>query len=104
MKITEMEKLAVMLMREKVEFNVNYMYEFDNAPQIILLDECGERFGDVICHKFSYGGKDGLLEYMGVGIPEEVGDDVEGYLTANEAFQVIIRGLEEITSEYYKIR
>ena len=104
MKKTEMEKLAVMLMRKKVEFKINYMYEFGNAPQIILFDECGERFGDVICHKYSYGGEDGLLEYMGVGIPEYWDDDVLGWLTADETFLFIVQGLEEITAEYDKNR
>lgn len=42
--------------------------------------------GDVVCHNFSYGGKYGLLEVMGVGVSEEAGDSVEGYLTAETVF------------------
>ena len=42
--------------------------------------------GDVVCHNFSYGGRYGLLEAMGVGVSEEAGDSVEGYLTAETVF------------------
>ena len=37
--------------------------------------------GDIICHDYSYGGKDGLWESMGFDWDEE---DVTGYLTAQE--------------------
>lgn len=38
-------------------------------------------YGDIICHKGSYGGKDGLWESM--GFVWDMGD-VSGYLTAQE--------------------
>lgn len=38
---------------------------------------------DVICHECSFGGKEGLLEIMGL---TDKADGVEGYLTANEVF------------------
>lgn len=37
---------------------------------------------DAICHEYSYGGCDGLLEIMGSIVTG--GDTVEGYLTAEE--------------------
>ena len=37
--------------------------------------------GDIICHKYSYGGNDGLWESMGFDWDDE---DVTGYLTAEE--------------------
>ena len=40
---------------------------------------------DVICHEFSYGGKDGLLEIMGL-IDEDCDSDVEGWLTVEDVF------------------
>lgn len=43
----------------------------------------------VICHKFSYGWQDGLLEVMGLVDVDKVGDVVEGYLTADEVFERI---------------
>ena len=39
---------------------------------------------DVVCHSGSYGHELGLLEIMGLVNEEEVGDSVEGYLTAEE--------------------
>lgn len=39
----------------------------------------------VVCGEFSYGGPEGFLETMPTVHPQdEVGDEVEGYLTANE--------------------
>ena len=44
---------------------------------------------DAICHSFSYGHEDGLLEIMGILVDEEVGDTVEGCLTAEEILRRI---------------
>lgn len=41
---------------------------------------------DAVCHSYSYGHEKGLLEIMGLVNEEEVGDSVEGYLTADEVF------------------
>ena len=41
---------------------------------------------DVICHSYSYGGKEGLLEIMGLNENE---DGVEGYLLPGEVFNRI---------------
>lgn len=38
---------------------------------------------DAICHQYSYGGRDGFLEIMGLTDTE---DGVEGWLTANDVF------------------
>ena len=40
---------------------------------------------DVICENFSYGGTEGLLETMGL-VDEDIDDDVQGWLTAEEMF------------------
>ena len=39
----------------------------------------------VICHEYSYGGREGLLEIMGL-VDDDIEDDVQGYLTANDVF------------------
>lgn len=39
---------------------------------------------DVISNRYSYGGSEGLLEIMGLVDEEATGDEVEGWLTANE--------------------
>lgn len=39
---------------------------------------------DAICHYGSYGYKEGLLEIYGSIVPEDIGDTVEGYLTAED--------------------
>ena len=44
---------------------------------------------DAVCHSYSYGHEKGLLEIMGLVNEEEVGDCVEGWLTAEEVFKRI---------------
>lgn len=48
---------------------------------------------DVICHDYSYGHEQGLLEVMGA-ICQAYDDDVEGYLDVEEVFERI--------KKYYK--
>lgn len=50
---------------------------------------------DAICHKYSYGGDEGLIEIMGLLTEEEAEyDDVIGYLTPEDVF-------ERITQHYH---
>lgn len=52
--------------------------------QIIVFED-GVRSWDVICHRWSYGSDEGLLEGMG----DLFGPDVEGYLTAADVIERI---------------
>lgn len=64
--------------------------DFDDGggTQVILFDSRRKRVADAVCHSFSYGHEEGLLEIMGLGVEREVvGDDVEGWLTAEEVFK-----------------
>lgn len=66
-------------------------YEHLEHHQIVVFDEAARRVFDAICHYGSYGYKSGLLEVMGSTIVDpNVGDSVEGYLTADD----IIKRLE----------
>lgn len=83
----EMDKL------EKYLKNNGYVYERDaqyDGEQIIVYDNRGRRQWDAVCHCFSYGHKDGLLEIMGT-IVKDKEMEVEGFLTAQD----IIERLEE---------
>ena len=53
------------------------------------------RVCDVILHIGSYGREQGLLEIMGLVDEEKVGDEVEGYLTADECFNRIKKHFKE---------
>ena len=70
-----------------------------NIPFELTTDVCGNENGqlwypsrenhicDVICHEYSYGGDEGLLEIMGLLDEEESEyDDVIGWLTAENVF------------------
>ena len=59
--------------------------------QVCVYDEAGNFLWDAVCHGFSYGSSNGLLEVMGLGMGElSDGDDVVGWLTADD----IIKALE----------
>ena len=76
----EMTKLIEILKKSNIPFKVTSCW---GAPQVWYPNR-KHVVCDAVCHKFSFGGKDGLLEIMGLVDEEEVGDDVEGYLTAEE--------------------
>ena len=82
---TEIDKLIDWL---KICPPTKYTYsvtECFGRPQVIFMDvRTGERVADCVCHGGSYGHERGLIEAMGAPLvdKEEVGDDVEGWLTA----------------------
>lgn len=84
-KKTEVDKLIDYL---KICPPKKYTYsvtECWGCPQVIFMDvRTGERVADCVCHFGSYRHEHGLIEAMGAPLVniEEVGDDVEGYLTA----------------------
>lgn len=89
----EMRKLAALLLEEGINFRIDHMPKEFGGSQILIFDEEGVRNADVIYHKYSYGYAEGLLEYMGPGVPAEHGDDVIGWLTATKAFEMVMDGL-----------
>ena len=89
-KINEMDRLIDMLMHWEIPFTLTN-------------DVCGNVFNqlwypskeksvcDVICHEYSYGGKVGLLEMMGLLTEEEAKhDSVIGWMTAEQVFYRIL--------------
>ena len=89
----EIERLVKMLE------NTNIPYELTddvmgNSNNQIWYPNYDEKICDVICHEYSYGGKDGYLEIMGLSENE---DDVEGWLTAEQVFY-------RIHNDYFEIK
>lgn len=63
--------------------------EITNEPPFTFItrdDKNYIRTWDAVCHEFSYGGKDGLLEVYGslVDVDGTLLNDVEGWLTAED--------------------
>ena len=90
----EIERLVKMLE------NTNIPYELTddamgNSNNQIWYPNHKKPICDVICHEYSYGGKDGYLEIM--GLSENEYDDVEGWLTAEQIFY-------RIHENYYGIK
>ena len=85
MKRNEIVKLSKMLDKEGIPHEDMQLFDgiqvnYPNKENCIC---------DAICHSFSYGHEQGLLEIMGLVDEEKVGDSVEGYLTAKEVFKRI---------------
>lgn len=96
--MSELDKLQAYLLEHRFYFqriDENYGGRFGvDRHQIIVYEtaECTEehRLWDAICQYGSYGYEYGLLEIMGVIVDEaEVGDTVEGYLTAEDVIDRI---------------
>lgn len=83
--MTEMTKLMAMLDNAKIPYTVRFPY---GEPQVCYPNEM-DLICDAICHLGSYGFEAGLLEIMGLVDEEAVGDDVEGWLTAENVFRRI---------------
>ena len=79
----EISALANGLMARGIGFEFRTLY---SGYQIICDD------WDAICHEYSYGGKNGLIEIMGSIVKTE-DDDVEGCLTAKE----ILNRIDELS-------
>jgi len=80
---SEMEKLMSAL----TAYNIPYETTIDCTGEGLQVwyPSRDDNICDVICHKYSYGGSEGLLEMMGL-VPDDWGDSVQGYLTAEEVF------------------
>ena len=93
--------MAIGLIKRGIQFEFREMF---NGGQIIVYEKINtpyemagklERKWDAICHDGSYGSESGLLEIMGELVDEEeVGDTVEGYLTAKEVLERVDRRAE----------
>lgn len=100
----EFFKLEAMLKAEGIPFV--YHRQPDMCGFQICYPEDGEnRVCSIILHSGSYGREQGLLEIMGLLKPDEEtcdGDDVAGYLTAEDVFERIKAHHDGKWSEYYK--
>lgn len=98
--MTEMEKLSHLLEESGIPYELG-MHNRTHTPQIFYPNEA-ECEVDAICHEFSYGYEQGLLEVMA---PTEFADDHEwggtvcGNLTADEAFAIFKEYHEKYTGD-----
>ena len=89
MKTTEMNKLIVMLAKADIPFEV-YPFSFCDEPTFMVASPSAEnRVIDAVCHKGSFGGKQGLLEIMADKV--DGFDDVLGGLTAERTFEYFVK-------------
>lgn len=93
--MTEMSKLGNLLLNTGIPFEV-VINPMTHTPMIKYPNNNHNKcICSVICHDFSYGGKQGLLEIMGL-TKDDVEGDVEGWLTANEVFVRIFKDYHKV--------
>lgn len=78
--MSEMDKLAIGLKEKGIKFERCSLFD---GEQINVPDKENVVW-DAVCHGYSYGGPEGLLEIMGDIVSEDSGDTVEGWLTADD--------------------
>lgn len=82
--LTEIKKLADGLMEKGIAFTFHHFSEARMGYQIVVKDPETQKYKwDAVCHNFSYGNDEGLLEIMG-DIVENDYDSVEGWLSAED--------------------
>lgn len=91
---TEMNKLVEMLNNANIPFELT-TDALGNEDNQVWYPSYENNICDVICHAFSYGGPQGYLEMMGLVDVEDIGDEVEGWLTADVVFERIKKDYEE---------
>lgn len=86
---TEMNKLIEMLNNANIPFELTDD-TLGNENNQVWYPSFETPICDVICNQYSYGGKSGLLEIMGLLTEEELKfDSAVGYLTAEDVFNRI---------------
>lgn len=79
--LTEIKKLADGLMEKGIAFT---FHRFSEGYQIVVNNlETKEYKWDAVCHNFSYGHDEGLLEIMGEIVDNDY-DAIEGWLSAED--------------------
>ena len=76
-------RLASMLQTAEIPFEMRPVHD----GYQVCYPSVANCISDAVCHDFSYGHEKCLLEIMGLVDEEEVGDTVEGWLTAEQVFE-----------------
>lgn len=84
---TEFDKLVAMVEKAGWSYQVDPMW---GGKQITLYKQ-GQRINDAIIHSFSYGNDQGLLETW----EADSQDDVTGYLTAEQVYDIWVKDMAE---------
>lgn len=86
---SEIEKLEDMIRKQHPEWNITVEPFFEG--QKLTLCRHDKFICDVVCHHYSYGGKEGLLEWWDC----KKGTDPVGWLSAEEALELFEASLKK---------
>lgn len=65
---------------------------------IVMYDAEGNTIADAVSHEFSYGGDNGLIEILGLDNDGNKYDDVVGWLSAEEAFDIFNKYVNRVVN------
>ena len=94
---TEIEKLEDLIREKHPDWRISVEPCYEGQKLLLVLHD--RYVCDAVCHYYSYGGKEGLLEFMG-----DDGSDPVGWLSAEEALLLFEEELKRMgeTSEVQK--
>lgn len=88
--MTELNKLAVMLARAGIPFEIK-AFNIDKTATWSIVYPCDAlKEISAVSHKWSYGGRTGLIEILRIR-----SNDTVGFLSAKDAFEYFNGGMEE---------
>ena len=79
----QIDRLQTLIKEKHPEWSIEVSPMYDGV-KVVLLSPKGKYLCDVVCHRMSYGGKDGLLEWWDCIKHTEP----KGWLTAEEALDL----------------
>ena len=89
----EISKLVALLGKEGIPFELRG-FLLDNELSIQVISPSIDHWKiDAVCHAFSYGGEQGLIEIM-MPADDVLYDGVDGYLTAEKALEYFKKALK----------
>ena len=87
---TEMEKLEALIKERHPDWHIEVEPCFEGQKLTLVLHD--KFICDVVCHYYSYGGKEGLLEWWN----QKKKTDPVGWLSAEEALVLFEEELKEV--------
>ena len=90
---TETERLEDLIKERHPDWDIEVSPIFE-GQKLVLLDGRGRYVCDTVCHRYSYGGEEGLLEWWAKGR----GIDPVGWLTAEDALPLFEKAMRTRSS------
>ena len=91
-KITNLERFEKLMdmLHKSDECDIQMIEDYNGGKHALVRNARTQKVWSIICHLYSYGGTDGLLEIAQVKYPDRIMDPV-GWLCERDAYERITR-------------